>query len=53
MDLQVAITEAKERFTKEEERNSRRELQLFDETEELRSQKATYSASVVEVVVHS
>ena len=38
MDLQVANTEAKERFIKEEERNSRRELQLFDKNEELRSQ---------------
>ena len=38
MDLQVANTKAKERFIKEEERNSRRELQLFDKNEELRSQ---------------
>ena len=38
LDLQVAITEAKERFIKEEERNSRRELQLFVDNKELRSQ---------------
>ena len=38
MNLQVAITEAKERFIKEEERNSRRELYQFEENEELRSQ---------------
>ena len=38
MDLQVANTKAKERFIKEEERNSRRELYQFEENEELRSQ---------------
>ena len=38
LDLQVANTEAKERFIKEEERNSRQELQLFEENEDLRSQ---------------
>ena len=37
-DLQVAITKAKEQFIKKEERNSGRELQLFADNEELRSQ---------------
>ena len=38
MNLQVAITEAKERFIKEEERNSRQERELFVDNEELRTQ---------------
>mgnify|MGYP000173227332 CR=1 FL=1 len=38
LDLQVANTEVKERLSTEEERNSRRELQQFEENEELRSQ---------------
>ena len=33
-DLQVANTEAKERLIKEEERNSQREVQQFEENEE-------------------
>ena len=38
MNLQAVIPEAKERFIKEEERNSRRERELFAYNEELRSQ---------------
>ena len=37
-DLQVANTEAKERLIKEEERRMQKELQQFEENEELRNQ---------------
>ena len=39
LDLQVAITEAKEHVIREEERNSQRELELFVENQEIRSQQ--------------
>ena len=39
LDLQVAITEAKERVIREEERNSQRERELFAENQEIRSQQ--------------
>ena len=39
LDLQVAITEAKERVIREEERNSQRERELFAKNEEIRSQQ--------------
>ena len=35
LDLQVAITEAKERVIREEERNSQRERELFAENQEI------------------
>ena len=39
MTLQVSITEAKERFIKEAERNSQRERELFADNQELRRQQ--------------
>ena len=38
MNLHVSIIEAKERFIKEEERNNRRERELLEDNQELRSQ---------------
>ena len=38
LDLQVALTDAKERILREEERNRQREHELFAENEEIRSQ---------------
>ena len=38
LDLQVAITEAKEKFIKEEARNSQRERELFADNQEFRRQ---------------
>ena len=39
LDLHVALTDAKERVLKEEERNSQRECELFEENQEIRSQQ--------------
>ena len=38
LDLQVALTDAKERILREEERNRQREQEFFAENEEIRSQ---------------
>ena len=39
LDLQVALTEAKERILREEERNRQREQELFAENLDIRSQQ--------------
>ena len=42
LDLQIALTDAKERILREAKRNRQRELELFAETEEIRRQCMEY-----------
>ena len=51
LDLQISLTEAKERILREEERNRQREQELFAETEEIRRQHREWKETTNEFML--